>query len=263
MPYRYFVILFLLLAAPVQAAPMELESEQVKKDLGFAIKEITVMEPHEKCGEPEYYIAYIGISLRTLLEYYYPKEWTDFDGEIQLLARDGYMGAVEASKARKKDAYLTFARADGKPFRIDNRQQNECDLPVGPFYLVWDNRRDPELQKLGSTGWPYQVDRIQLVSKSVYAELIPPGAPASAQAGFAAFKTNCLNCHNLRDVGGRKVDTDMKQLVTGKTRDELRSWISDPKTIRPTTTMPPFNDKLDDEERAQVIDQIVDYLELI
>lgn len=107
------------------------------------------------------------------------------------------------------------------------------------------------------------MDRIQLVSKSVYADLVPADTPASARAGFAAFKIHCLSCHHLQGVGGRKVDKDMKQLVTGKSRGELRTWIDDPKTIRPGTTMPPFNDKLDDEERERVIDQIVDYLELL
>lgn len=152
MPYHCHVILFLLLTAPVQAAPLELMPKQVKQDLGSAGREITVIEPHERCGEPEHFVTYVGIPLRTLVEYYYPKQWTGFDGDIHLLAIDGYLGIVEARKAREKDAYLAFARADGKPFRIDNRRQNECNLPLGPFYLVWDNRKDPELQKEGATG---------------------------------------------------------------------------------------------------------------
>jgi mono/diheme cytochrome c family protein len=261
MPYHYVVILFLLLAAHVHAAPMELKLEQVRKDLGFAIRGITVIEPHEKCGERECLVTYLGVPLRTLLEYYYPKEWGGFEGEIQLIARDGYLGVVEASKVREKDAYLTIARADGKLFALDNNQQNERDVPLGPFYLVWDNREDSELQKLGAYGWPYQVNRIQLVSDARYSRLIPAGASASAQAGFTAFRTYCLTCHNLQGVGGRKVDTDMRLLITGKSRDELRAWISDPRTIRATTTMPPLNRNLDDKERARVIDQIVDFLE--
>ena len=263
MPYRYIVILFLLLAASVQAATLELKPEQVRKDLGFAITKITVIEPHENCGSRDCLVTYVGIPLRTLLEYYYPKEWPGFDGDIQLIARDGYLGIVAAGKARNKDAWLTFARADGKPFRIDNDRQNERGVSLGPFYLVWNNRNDPGLQKLGAYGWPYQVDRIQLVSDARYSRLIPPGASASARAGFDAFRTYCLNCHNLQGVGGTKVQTGMKQLVTGKSREELRAWIDAPKTLRPATTMPPLNPKLDDKNRARVIDQIVDYLETL
>lgn len=260
---RDVMILLLLLAASAHAAPRELVPAQVEKELGFAIREVTVIEPHEECGERACLVSYRGVSLRTLLEHYYPKEWPGFDGEIQLFALDGYLGVVAAGKARTKDAYLAFARADGKPFRIDNYRQNEHDVALGPFYLVWNNRNDPELQKLGAYGWPYQVDRIQLVSESTYDRLIPPGAPTSVQAGFSAFRTYCLNCHNLQGVGGRKVDADMKQLVAGKSRTELRDWITAPKTVRPATTMPPLNTKLDDRERARVIGQIVDYLEAL
>jgi mono/diheme cytochrome c family protein len=260
MSYCYVMTFCLLLAATVQAAPTVLVPEQVEKDLAPAVKDITVIEPHEQCGEHECLVSYRGIPLRTVLEHYYPKEWPAFDGEIQLFALDGYLGVVEASKARKKDAYLAFDRADGKPFRIDNYRQNEHDVALGPFYLIWDNRNDPELQKLGAYGWPYQVDQIDLVSEASYSRLIPPGAPASVQAGFAAFRTYCLNCHNLQGIGGRKVETDMKQLVAGKSREQLRAWINDPGKVRPTT-MPPLNTKLDDKERARVIEQIANYLE--
>jgi hypothetical protein len=252
----------LLLAASTQAAPLELKPGQVENDLGGSIQDITVIEPHEQCGSHACLVTYRGIPLRTVVEKYYPKEWPGFDGEIQLFALDGYLGVVKASKARTKDAYLTFARADGKPFRIDTYRQNEYDVALGPFYLVWDNRNDPELQKLGAYGWPYQVDRIQLVSAAMYARLIPSGASASVLTGFADFRTYCLNCHNYKDVGGRKVETDMKQLVTGKSREELRAWINDPGQVRPTT-MPPLNTNLDARERARVIEQIIDYLEAI
>lgn len=263
MSYRYVLIFFLLLVSTVQAAPKILAPVPLKKDLGGTIKDITVIEPHEKCGEHECLVTYRGIPLRTLLDYYYPKEWAGFDGDIHLSTLDGYLGIVAASKARKRDAYLTFDRADEKPFRIDNYRQNEHDVPLCPFYLVWDNQNDPELQKQGAYGWPYQVYQIELVSEAIYSRLIPPGASVSVRAGFTPFRTYCLNCHNLQGVGGRKVDTDMKQLVTGKSRDYLRSLISDPKTIRPEPAMPPLNTKLEKNERARVIEQIVDYLEAL
>jgi mono/diheme cytochrome c family protein len=207
-------------------------------------------------------VTYRGIPLRALLEHYFPKEWPDFNGEIQLFAGDGYLGVVEAGKARQKDAWLVFARADGKPFRIDNYRQNEHDVALGPYYLVWDNRNDPELQKQGAYAWPYQVVRIQLVPDASYDRLIPPGASASVRAGFAGFRTYCMNCHNLQGAGGRKEEADMTQLVAGKSRETLRAWIDAPGKIRPTT-MPPLNTCLDPGERARVIGQIVDYLEAL
>ena len=40
---------------------------------------------------------------------------------------------------------MTFARADDQPFTINNRNQQERDVPLAPFYLVWDNLENPEL----------------------------------------------------------------------------------------------------------------------
>lgn len=178
-----------------------------------------------------------------------------------------YPGLVEAVKVREKDAYLAFARADGAPFLVDNDQQGECEVPLDPFYLVWDNFGDQELQKMGSADWPYQVDRIQLVSEAHYLGLIPHGASSSAQAGFTAFKENCLTCHHINDIGGRKRNKkgiellDMKLLVNGKSRDYLRSWINDPGKMDEDATMPAFNTNFDYKERERLIDHILDYLE--
>lgn len=254
------VIVIMLLASPLQAAPLALAPEQVRQDLGTAIREVTVIDPYGECGGRQCLVTYFGIPLGTLLEYYFPGQWEGFSGEIHFLAQDGYLGIVAAAKAREKAAYLTFARADGKPFRVDNNQQGERDVPLGPFYLVWDNRDDPALQQMGPYGWPYQVDRIQLVAESVYPAMIPPGASPAVQAGFADFKTYCLGCHYINGVGGRKVAVEMKLLVSGKSDDELRRWIGDPRQVRPESAMPPLNRNLDPEERERVIDRIVTFL---
>ena len=74
------------------------------------------------------------------------------------------------------------------------------------------------------------------------------------------FKTYCLGCHNINGVGGRKVGADIKLLVHGKTTGELRRWISDPRSVRSGTAMPPLNENLDEKERGRVIDQIVKFL---
>jgi mono/diheme cytochrome c family protein len=255
--------LVLLLTVHAHATGLELRLDQVRKDIGSKAVKIKVMEPHMKCGEVNCTVTYVGIPLVKLMQYYFPGTWEGFNGFIHFYASDGYLASVNANKARKQDAYLTFERADGKPFIIDNETQNEKGLPLGPFYLVWDNLRNKDLQKLGAYGWPYQVVRIELLPASAYDKLLPADTTTAARAGFEDWKTYCMDCHQIDGVGGMKYPVDLRQLVKGKTRDELRAWISTPSSLRPGTTMPPLNVYLGDQERSQVIERIIDYLETL
>jgi mono/diheme cytochrome c family protein len=258
-----YVGLVWLVAIQVQAAELGLNLDQINRDLGSGIVEITVLEPHMKCGKADCLVTYVGVPLGKLMQFYFPDTWSDFNGFIHFFTSDGYLSSVGAEKVRKQDAYLTFARADGKSFRIDNNQQNEKDLPLGPFYLVWDNLRDRELQKRGSYGWPYQVERIALLPGSVYDSLLPGNASPAAREGFAAWKTYCMGCHQIDGIGGMKYPVNLRELVKGKSRDELRAWISCPGSVRPETNMPPLNTRLGKQERSQVIERIIDYLETL
>jgi mono/diheme cytochrome c family protein len=255
--------LLLLLSVSANAATLDMSLDQVKKDLGTEAVEITVMEPHMKCGTEYCTVTYVGIPLATLLQFYFPDAWEGFNGFINFYASDGYLASVKADKARKQDAWLTFKRADDKPFIIDNDRQNEKNLPLGPFYLVWDNLRNEELQKEGAYGWPYQVVRIELLPATVYDKLLPADAPPAVQEGFEDWKKYCMSCHRVDGVGGMKCPVDLRQLVKGKPRDELHAWISCPSSRRPDTSMPPLNTHLDKQERDQVIERIIDYLETL
>jgi len=72
-----------------------------------------------------------------------------------------------------------------------------------------------------------------------------------------------MGCHQIDGVGGRKNPIDLRELVKGKSRDELHAWISSPGSLRPGTTMPPLNVHLDKQERIQVIERIIDYLDTL
>jgi hypothetical protein len=257
------VALVFLLSLQALATGLELSLDQVQKDLGNEAVEITVMEPHMKCGEADCKVTYLGIPLEKLMQYYFPDTWDGFNGFIHFSASDGYLAAIDTERARKKHGYLTFARADGKPFIIDNNQQNEKDLPLGPFYLVWDNLRDRDLQKLGSYGWPYQIVRVALLPASVYDRLLPAEAPPAVREGFESWKTYCKGCHHIDGVGGMKYPINLRQLVKGMSRDKLRVWIGRPGSLRPGTNMPPLNTRLGKQERSRVIERIIDYLETL
>ena len=45
---------------------------------------------------------------------------------------------------------------------MDNLQQRQKDVPLGPYYLVWDNIRDPELVADGGTYLPYQIVDVEV-----------------------------------------------------------------------------------------------------
>lgn len=255
--------MILMLTVLAHAAGLDLQLDQVKKDLGPEAVEITVMEPHMKCGDVDCTITYVGIPLGRLMQYYFPDVWDGFTGFIHFSASDGYLASVNADKARKHDAFLVFERADGRPFVIDNERQNEKNLPLGPFYLVWDNLRNPELQKQGAYGWPYQVVRIELLPTSAYDKLLSVTASPAVREGFEDWKSYCMSCHHIDGVGGMKCPADLRQLVHGKSREDLRAWISAPASVRAGTNMPPLNVNLDRQERSQVIERIIDYLETL
>lgn len=255
--HRAMASLAVLMIA-TQVVAIELFPEEVRADLGKQAVDITVIEPHARDAEAR--VTYVGIPLRTVLERYFADEWTGFQGDIHFLARDRYLAAIEAERVRSQDAYLTFARADGGPFVIDNRLQNEADVSLGPFYLVWDNIRQPVLRKDSAYGWPYQVVEIRLVPVSAYAALLPENASTDVRQGFAAYKQYCMSCHHIGGIGGRKVEADMKRLVAGKSDEVLWRWIDDPQATKPGTKMPALNVELDRDERTRVIGRIMAFL---
>ena len=253
--------LFVLLALHANAVAVELGLDEVRAALGDEVREITVKEPHMKCGRDGCTVTYVGIPLEKLMQHYFPDTWKGFNGVIHFSARDGYLAAVDTNKVRDHDAYLTFSRADGKPFIIDNVRQNEQNVPLGPFYLVWGNLKDPELQKQGAYGWPYQVVEMELLPSTVYDRLLPADASPAVREGFEDWKTYCMACHQIDGIGGMKNPVDLRYLLRGKSREVLRAWISCPDSLRPGTTMPPLNVNLDSRERRQVTERILDYLE--
>jgi mono/diheme cytochrome c family protein len=263
MMYRYLVIVFMLFGPQVFAEPLSLSVTGISKDLAAETVDIKVIELHESGKEKTNAVTYTGIPLDVLLQYLYPKQWKTFEGEIYFYALDGYFSIVDAEKARQGDAYMTFARADGQPFTVDNRNQPGQDIPLAPFYLVWDNLKKPELLTSNAYAWPYQVFSIELVSDAMLKSLLPEGASAAVEAGFDGYKNNCLSCHKIDGFGGNKFGMDIRQSIKGRSREELYEWIDAPSAINKFTTMPPFNPGVTGENRKQLINLIIDYLQAI
>jgi cytochrome c2 len=89
----------------------------------------------------------------------------------------------------------------------------------------------------------------------------PLSAPATVQAGFAAFRIHCSRCHTLNGEGGSIGPELNGSVPTAQLRDAawLHRWIDDPSRVLPTARMPRLNPAL--PERERVIDEIIRYLQ--
>ena len=114
------------------------------------------------------------------------KDWQEQARTVELRALDGYVSRIDVARFVEETAFLAFARADGAPFTVDNLRQNQTDVPLGPWYLVWDNISNPAPLAEGASNWPYQVHEVKLVSLSDGA-LLPEGLAADLREGAPPF----------------------------------------------------------------------------
>jgi cytochrome c2 len=251
-----------LVLLPARAAvAVELPApETLAGQPGLAAQVVEVIEPHLSEHGHEQRVAYRGIPMEPLLNRQFGARWQSPDAEIVFFARDGYRSAIAGERFGKARAYLAYARADGRPFVVDNPRQHEAAVPLGPYYLVWDNRNDAALRTSAEYGWPYQVERMEMGSASDYRSLQPAKADAETRRGFEYFKDYCLTCHQVGNIGGRKFPADLARHTCGWTDPALKRWIMNPGATRPDTTMPPLNVNLPETERGRIADAILAYL---
>lgn len=258
--FKFILPAFLALAAFGKAEAVDLPPPaDLGAKSGVRSQKITVVEPHESTLERHKLVDYTALPLDSLLNGWFGDRWKADDAEIAFFARDGYRSVVSGAKLQKYRAFLAYARSDGAAFAVDNPSQNERKIPLGPYYLVWDNLSFPELQLQGAYGWPYQIIAIEWRSKTEDQALRPQSPSKSLAQGFEETKTYCLTCHSIRGIGGKKYPVDLLQAVCGW-QDALKGWIESPGRIKPGTTMPPLARQLPDEERRQISERIVGYL---
>lgn len=202
------------------------------------VTEIAVWEPHE-----DKTVIYEGFAISKLLAAVYGDGWNEID-EVLFTCVDGYQPVLPMDRFTRHAGYLVYRRQDQAVFNVQNRFQSEKDVPLGPFYLVWDNLNSAELRADGANGWPYQVVGIDLVNfVDRFPRLSPPeGASAQARKGFVAFRENCMACHTVNGEGGGKApELNYPVSVTEYVPDVwLRKWIMDPRSVRYNATMPAF-----------------------
>ncbi|MCB0322576.1 MAG: c-type cytochrome [Bdellovibrionales bacterium] len=75
-------------------------------------------------------------------------------------------------------------------------------------------------------------------------QLLPVAVPAAGQGGIAetmaqpkVFNQMCVACHSMNGQGGM-VGPALDNIGSKMTKAELIAWITDPKAVKPETTMP-------------------------
>ena len=234
-------------------------AERLQEQLGMPAATIAVHEPHLSLGDRRVTIEYVGYPAVDVMAGLFGKDWRGQARTVELRALDGYVARIDVARFVKETAFLAFARADGGPFTVDNPRQNQTDVPLGPWYLVWDNISSPDLLAEGARNWPYQVHEVNLVSLSDRAHL-PDGLAAELREGAELAETYCLQCHKVNGFGGEKFPGNLAVIARAYPEPDFTRWVLDPSSVRSGTSMPPLNRHIADAERRRIAKTLFDYL---
>ncbi|MDH3666458.1 MAG: hypothetical protein OEN23_05965 [Paracoccaceae bacterium] len=253
------VVLFLTL--PTHAAEMP-SPDALTARMGTAPQVIRVHEPHLSVGGRKVAIEYLGYPAGEVLSKILGTDWRGRAGAVEFRALDGYVSRIDTARFGPGHAWLVFARRDGTVFTVDNLGQNQLGVPLGPYYLVWDNITRAELFAEGASHWPYQVVEISLFDGSD-AALRPDGLDGDHGAAIDLVKTNCLSCHKVNGYGGEKFEDNLAALAKARNRADFLAWLLAPSRLKPGTTMPPLAPLRAEAERERMAGAIYEYLEAV
>ena len=221
---------------------------------------VRVYEPYEQRE-----VAYVALRFDRVLDALYGKAWRG-EEEILFTCRDGYQPSVPVARVLAHESWLAFARADQPAFTLHKFESGRYqDVPLGPFYLIWENIADKQMRAEGDYAWPYQLAGVDLIRvRDRYPKLVPPEtASPIAQRGFREFRIHCSRCHPLNGEGGA-VGPELNSAADPAGRRDpawLRCWIDAPSKLVPTARMEPLSPELPD--RDAVLDAIVAYLQVM
>lgn len=250
--------LALLAASPLRAAEMP-AVDDLQARMGAPAATVTVFEPHLSVGDEHVTVDYVGYPAVDVMSHLFGQDWQGQAETIEFRALDGYVSRIAAERFLTEAAFIVFRRGDGSPFAVDNLAQNQDDVALGPYYLVWDNIGNPALLAEGARNWPYQVAEVNLVTLSD-AALLPPGLDARFHEGAALAKTHCLSCHLVNGYGGQKFEANLAEVAKVYEEADFISLVLAPLSVLEETTMPPLSDRLAEEERQRIAKALFDYL---
>lgn len=223
---------------------------------------ITVIEPHESQPLKPVEITYKGYPAVPVLDQLLGVGWRTSNALVSFEAKDGYLSMIPASRLTQYPAYFVYANARGDDFSVETPPLNQR-VPLGPWYLVWDNVLNSDLRADGATYWPYQVTRVGLVDQARLARLMPPMLPERYKEGAQLTLKYCLSCHRVNGVGGSKLPIDLGQWAAGQSFAQMATWVLDPAAKNPLTGMPPLAPERPAAERQRMARQIYGYLRAV
>ena len=145
-------------AQPISKSLITLPNpEMLQALLGNSPEGIRVFEPHLAHGGKNTEVEYLGWPAVLVFDHFFGKEWRHQNGDIEFRALDGYVSKIDIRKFNQYRAFLVFSIKGDKPFVVDNISQNQRNVRLAPYYLVWDNIGSQQLIEEGSSNWPYQV----------------------------------------------------------------------------------------------------------
>ncbi|MBU3657068.1 MAG: cytochrome c [Rhodocyclaceae bacterium] len=260
-PHRLLVLLLMLSVGRVLAGDVLLPPPGAHLD-GMTPAPITVIEPHESKPLKPVEVTYQGYPLAPVLDHFLGAAWRAPDVLVTFEARDGYLSMIPSVRLTQYPVYLVYANARGADFSIETPPLNDR-VPLGPWYLVWDNIAYPELRADGATYWPYQVTRFGLMAPERLRALFPPMLPEKYRDGAQLTRQYCLSCHQVNGVGGSKMPIDLAQWTTHQSFARFASWVLDPSAKNPLTTMPALAVERPATERQRMARQIYGYLRAV
>lgn len=248
-------VLGLVLALATPALAVEMPRPQEVQRVSSPPVTITVAEPH--FGDA--HRSYVAYPAREVLDRVLGRGWNAPGAVIRFKALDGYASVIPAAALDGPQAFLAFAMADGSSFTVDNVLQNETNIALGPWYLVWDNIRHPELLRDGAVIWPYQVSEVEIAVQGDD-RLFPAGLDPAYRAGGKLVQANCITCHKVNGYGGEKLAINLPDVARAMPRENFLRWVTAPRSVKPDTTMPGLSADWSDQQRQEAAAAIHDYL---
>jgi len=209
-------------------------------------------------------MTFRGFPTRDLFDSVYGDEWRQKE-QLVFTALDGFQSSIPVENFIKYNSYVTYGYSDVKkrPQFILVKGKDAKYVELGPFFLVWDNLTNSELQARTSYGWPYQLVSFEFAK---FSDLYPNSAPPADSTdgivtGFQDTLLYCMTCHKVNGDGSKKAhDIILSDTVTNLSDDRLKTLMLD------ANALPEVSGMIIREEisnREQIADGIINYLRAI